>query len=76
MKICGKCWVFSGGSSSGGTGEKTTFCTIYRTCNGNNQVQGNKLKKRTYSLMLPLHLVLFLPVSKVEITLRSPVGVE
>lgn len=28
------------------------------------------LKNNLYSLMLPLHLLLFLPVSKVEITLR------
>jgi len=36
---------FPGVLAAGKLGRELLSCTIYRTCNGNNQVQGNKFKK-------------------------------
>lgn len=41
---------FPGVQAAGEIGRELLSCTIYRTCNGNNQVQGNKLRKELVSL--------------------------
>jgi len=55
---------FLGVQAAGELGRELLSCTIYRTCNGNNQVQGNKFKKELTFLDATPALVLFLLVGK------------
>lgn len=62
--------LFRGFKQRGNWGENYFPVRFIARATGIIKFKVTNLKKNLYSLMLPLHLVLLLPVSKVEITLR------
>ena len=61
---------FPGVQAAEELGRKLLSSTIYRTCNGNNQVQGNKFKKELIFLDATAAFSAVPAVSTGEITLR------